>query len=135
MDKIFSRANPEILLHIIHQKGDFSEPRFNLSTEEEYIQARTILFSKDEEVPAHKHLEIDKVGKLTQEVLIIIEGELEASYYDIDNSFIKKIVLKEGDCAVTFRGGHSFKALTNNTKLYEVKNGPYYGKEKDKVGI
>ena len=135
MEKIFSKVNPKILLHVVHKKEDFSEPRFDLSSEEEYIQARSIFFSRNEEVKAHKHLEIDKVGKLTQEVLVIIGGELEANYYDVDNSFIKKIILKDGDCSVTFRGGHSFKALTDNTKLYEIKNGPYYGKEKDKVGI
>jgi len=135
MDRVFSKIDPKILLHVIHRKSDFVEARCELSSEDQYIQALCLIFNKGRNVPAHKHLETNRIVNLTQEVVIIIEGELEANYYDLDNSFIKKVILREGDCAVTFRGGHGFKALTDNTKLYEIKNGPYYGKEKDKVGI
>jgi len=135
MEKIFSRVNPKILLHVIHKKDDFSSSRNELSPEDQYIQANSLVFSKNKEVPAHKHLPRERVGKITQEALIVIEGEIEATYYDTDNNKIKKAILKQGDCTVTFMGGHSFKILVEGTKIYEIKNGPYYGSEKDKMGI
>ena len=135
MEKIFSKIDPKILLHIIHGKKDFLGPMYGLSSEDQYLQALCFMFPKDKEVFAHKHLEIDRVGGITQEAIIVVEGLLEATYYDLDGSQIKKIILKENDCTVTFRGGHSFKSLTENTKFYEIKNGPYQGNEKDKINI
>ncbi|MBL7059074.1 cupin fold metalloprotein, WbuC family [Candidatus Pacearchaeota archaeon] len=135
MEKIFSITNPEVLLHIFFKKEDFVEPRINLSPDEEYLQACSLVFERGRKIPSHKHLEVNKIGKITQEMIIVIEGELEVEYYDLNDQLIKKIILKEGDCSITYRGGHSFKALTENTKLYEIKNGPYQGRDKDKKEI
>ena len=43
--------------------------------------------------------------------------------------------LKKGDMAIVYKAGHSFNVLEDNTVLYEFKNGPYYGKLKDKTMI
>lgn len=135
MEKIFSGVNSEILLHVIHKKEDFSNNRKNLSPEDQYLQASSFIFSKDLEVFPHKHLENNKTAKITQEALIVVSGSIEAVYYDLDNSVLKKVILEEGDCTITFFGGHSFKSLTDNTKVYEIKNGPYYGKDKENLKI
>ena len=135
MEKIFSRVNPEILLHVIHKKEHFSGKRVDFSTDREYIQPAAMVLSKGDEVSAHKHIKGEKIGDMTQEAVIVIEGGLEVKYYDINDNLIKTEILKSGDCSVTYFGGHSFKVLTENTKIYEIKNGPYLGKEKDKVKI
>ena len=135
MEKIFSEVDSKKLLHVVFKKEDFIEPRINLSPDEEYLQACCIVFPQGKEVSAHKHLESNKISKITQETIIVIDGELETSYYDLNDKLIKKIVLKQGDCSITFRGGHSFLSLKENTKFYEIKNGPYFGKEKDKAYI
>jgi len=135
MEKIFSKVNQYLLLHIIHKKKDFTNLRYDFSTEDQPLQVSSLFFQEGKEVSPHKHLECKKIGKITQEAIIVISGLLEATYYDLDDSIIKKIILKEGDCAVTFVGGHSFKALTENTKLYEIKNGPYQDRNKDKTEI
>ena len=41
--------------------------------------------------------------------------------------------MTSGDCIAIFNGGHSLKCLTDDTILYEIKTGPYFGAEKDKV--
>jgi mannose-6-phosphate isomerase-like protein (cupin superfamily) len=66
---------------------------------------------------------------------IILEGRIRAFFYDIDNSLIYETDLIAGDCAVVFKAGHSFEVTLDNTVLYEVKNGPYYGQQKDKIFI
>ena len=121
MESLFSDKEKGVLLHVVFKKEDFSEPRVNLSPDEEYMQTCCLVFPLGREVPPHKHIESEKTTKITQETVIVIGGELEAEYYDLDNRFLKKIILKEGDCSVTFRGGHSFRAIKENTKIYEVK--------------
>jgi hypothetical protein len=54
-----------------------------------------------------------------------------AYIFDLNQKIIKKTILKKGDCLILFRGGHGFKNLNKNSMLYEIKSGPYFGKEKD----
>ncbi len=135
MNKIYSKLEPEKLLHVICRREEINSRREEFASPEEVIQAATIMLKKDEEVPAHTHLENIRTTNVTQEFVCVIEGELRADFYDTDNSLITTAVLKEGDCFVSYGGGHGIKSLKENTKLYEIKNGPYLGKEKDKKGI
>lgn len=61
-----------------------------------------------------------------------MSGSIEATFFDIDKSKLYKTILRKGDISVLFNGGHSFKSLTNNTKIFEIKNGPYLGSHKEK---
>ena len=54
--------------------------------------------------------------------------------YDIDKSLVEKTILNEGDCYMIVNGGHCIKTLSD-AQLFEFKNGPYYGPEKDKTEI
>jgi len=40
--------------------------------------------------------------------------------------------LNKGDLAILFQGGHELKPLHKNTRIFEIKNGPYMGSEKEK---
>ncbi len=133
MEKIYSRIAPGVLLHVIHQKNDFSNIRENMSPDEQFLQASAIPIPRGKTIVPHKHIRNERKTLITQESLIIIEGAIEARYYDLDNSLIQTRILNEGDLTITFLGGHSFRSLSNNTKVYELKNGPYLGKEKDNM--
>ena len=135
MEKIYSLIEPGVLLHAICRKEDISLRREDFASPNEFLQVAALILKKGEEVKAHKHLDNSRTTSITQESIVVIEGAIEANFYDLNNSLIKTIILNEGDCCVTFRGGHFFKALEENTKFYEIKNGPYEGREKDKVGI
>ncbi|MBS3074208.1 WbuC family cupin fold metalloprotein [Candidatus Pacearchaeota archaeon] len=135
MEKIYSKIEPKKLLHTICRKKEITSRREEFAGANEVIQAATIMLKKDEQVPAHRHLENARTTSTTQEFVCVIEGELMAEFYDIDGSFIERAILKEGDCYVSYGGGHGIKSLKDNTKLYEIKNGPYPGKERDKAGI
>ena len=56
-------------------------------------------------------------------------------FYDLNDKIVKKILLNDGDCVIIYSGGHSLSILEDDTILYEFKNGPYYGPEKDKKFI
>ena len=51
------------------------------------------------------------------------------------DTIIETPILEVGDCSMTFRGGHTYEILEDDTVVYEYKTGPYKGIENDKVFI
>ena len=129
MKKIFSTKNSS-LLHYIHFKNDFKN-RINISQESDALQVSSLTINKNKIFKPHYHKKCQKINNSTQECWIVIEGQIEATYYDIDNSIINTCILNPGDCSVTLNGAHVLKPLTNETKLYEIKNGPYLGHDQE----
>jgi hypothetical protein len=80
-------------------------------------------------------LPCNKVATTTQEAWVILDGKVEGTFYDLDDSLLCSLEISDGDCVVIYRGGHSLKILDDDTILYEFKNGPYYGVKKDKTYI
>lgn len=84
-------------------------------------------------VKSHLHNKISKENKENQEFLFIIFGKVEVDFYDKEKLIGKKI-LCSGDALLQMNGGHGFKIL-KPSKLIEVKQGPFYGNEKEKTYI
>ena len=53
--------------------------------------------------------------------------------YDLNDKLIGTEIINQGDCSMTFEGGHTYEILEENTVVYEYKTGPYTGVENDKV--
>jgi cupin fold WbuC family metalloprotein len=135
MRKIYSKVNPEILLHVVNKKEDITPERQDLSPDKEYLQVSCFKLEKGKKFKPHKHLENIRTTDLTQESWIIIQGSVKAILYDIDDTIIEEVILNTGDCSITFRGGHNYESLEEDSIVYEYKMGPYQGVEKDKVSI
>ena len=135
MKRIFSNINQEELLLVINKKEDIDNNRKDLCPDGQFLQISTKVLSCGTKFKPHKHLYLERNTNITQEAWIILSGKIKATFYDLDDSIILEEILTLGDCAVVFSAGHSFEVLEDNTILYEVKNGPYYGIEKDKIFI
>jgi hypothetical protein len=83
---------------------------------------------------AHKHLMTHRQIKGTAESWVVIKGNIEVYYYDLDDTLICTKLLGPGGCTITLFGGHNYKAITK-ASVYEFKNGPYMGVVADKVFI
>ena len=132
---IYSKVNEDIPLLSINRRKEISEDRSDMCSETELLQISTKLLKKGTTFKPHKHNELERTSKTTHEAWIILEGSIRAKFWDIDDELIFETILNSGDCAVVFRAGHGFEVLEDNTILYEVKNGPYYGQLKDKTFI
>ena len=132
---IFSRVDSSILLHIITKATDITNERHNLTPENKFLQIGAMRLNNSKTFKPHKHLKNLRNTDETHEAWIIIKGKIKAILYDIDDTIIHTEILSSGDCTVTFRGGHTYECLEDDTLAYEFKNGPYYGMEKDKVCI
>ena len=136
MKKIYSKRDPEKLLHIINYFEEIDR-RTNISPENQYIQLATMKLEKGKTFLPHKHIWKDLASNRTiaQESWVVIQGSVCVHLYDIDDKYICDEIINRGDCSITFEGGHTYTALTEDTIVYEYKTGPYIGQENDKILI
>lgn len=138
MDKIYSKKSPNVLLHIVwrYKEGNVGKMNFIIPEEECLQGAAGVHLPEGYEFGGpHKHRPQERNTKKTQESFVVINGNVEVEMYDIDNMPLFKTILNPGDCYVYLGGGHAFKVLTPNSFFYEFKNGPYFGRDKDKEFI
>ena len=137
---IYSKVRPSMLLHGIFSKTDWDDlrsSRIDLSNPNEFLQIATIEIPKDKEFLAHRHIfhKIEHTEMIAQESWVVVEGKVEVSYFDLDDTLLSKEILSAGELSYTFFGGHSYKGVSEHSKVFEFKSGPYLGQEKDKVFI
>ncbi len=138
MKQIYSKIEPDRLLHIIHTVDEFytieEGNRRDVVGEKEFIQLSAMNMKKNHTFKPHQH--IYKQGEkevIAQESWVVIKGSVECHLYDTDGKLLDKPVLNVGDCSVTLGGGHTYLILEDDTLVYEYKTGPYKGIENDKV--
>jgi hypothetical protein len=104
-----------------------------LSNDEDNIQVGLFHYDKEKHLKKHRHIIYERIGTRTCETMYVVEGSLTLHIFDDDKKeiFIKN--LYRGDIYVSLWGGHSFDILEDGTRIFEAKNGPYYGVEKDKI--
>lgn len=136
MEKIYSKIEPEKLLHIIHRLDDIKAVRTDLSDPKESLQIATLNLNKGKTFYPHKH--VYKKGPeniIAQESWIVLRGRIKCILYDIDDTIIAEPILETGDSSITFYGGHNYECLEDDSRVVECKSGPYSGVELDKVKI
>ena len=136
MEKIYSKIEPERLLHIVNRLTDI-DSRVNIVPSEHFIQCAAMKLENQKTFPPHKHIEKERTYKnqIAQESWVVIKGKVKCILYDLDNSVIAEPILLPGDASFTLYGGHTYEILEENTIVYEYKTGPYEGQELDKTFI
>jgi hypothetical protein len=134
-EKIYSRQEKGLLLHIVNRLDEITE-RTDIAPEKEFLQLATLKLPKGKTFRPHKHMWKDGENKIiAQESWVVIKGKVKFIMYDIDDTIIGEKILNQGDCSMTFHGGHNYKVLENDTIIYEYKTGPYKGQKLDKEFI
>ena len=105
------------------------------SDDEDYIQVGTWGYDKPKELLAHTHNEVIRTISHTQEVIFIKSGSLVAYIYDSENNLVEEVEVCTDDILIMLAGGHGYKILQDDTKVLEIKNGPYVGAELDRVRL
>ena len=135
MTNVYSKIDPKILTHKIIRREDLKtqSERVDQSDISELLQISTINTKCKRKYNPHYHLPTKKITIGTQEAWIIIGGCVKIQCYDIDNKTILcEHILKYGDIAITFNGGHSYKIESEHALIVEAKTGPFLGTEYDK---
>ena len=133
MLKIYSKLEPEVLLLSLIRRHEVQSQRKDIAPDQEFLQVGAKKINAGDYFRPHRHLPCHKVATTTQEAWVILNGQVQGIFYDLDETRIFETTLNDGDCIAIFHGGHALRCLTDNTILYEFKTGPYYGPEKDKT--
>ena len=135
MQLIYSKSEPDKLLHIIIRKEDVTEQRMNIIDDKEFLQLAAMNLPLGKTFLPHKHIFCERTTTIVQESWVVIQGKVKAILYDINDEILTEEILNPGDCSVTLYGGHNYEILENDTLVYEYKTGPYKGLKFDKVII
>ena len=119
-----------------HIKPDDIKPGLNFFSEDnEFIQVGAWNYDSSKELLSHIHNEVDRIVSRTCETLYVVSGSLEAYIYDLSENMIDRFVVKAGEILVLLECGHGYKILEDDTKVLEIKNGPYLGADVDRRRI
>ena len=136
MEKLYSKQEPEKLLHIIVRKEDIKPGREDIVSEENFIQCSILNMDKGKTFKPHKHIWKERTRNvIAQESWIVIKGSVKCIFYDLDDNIIAEPILYAGDASFTLEGGHNYLILEDDTLVYEYKTGPYEGQQLDKTFI
>lgn len=111
----------------------FEKEGANFISEQAFpLQLGVGIYRQGVNIKPHIHLKKKSIISEIHEVVHIEKGRAIVDLYDTVGKYIKSIETPMGTTILFVAGGHGFRML-EDTKLVEVKQGPYSGKEKDKV--
>lgn len=120
-----------IILGIIVRTDDWKDGLDFFTDNKDFIQIGTWKY-RNKSLKAHEHIENKREVLKTQEVVIVMEGEVYVDFY-FENEIVRKEKMIKGDFGIFLNGGHGFQIPDINTRVIEVKNGPFFSVEKDKI--
>ncbi len=135
MKKIYSKIQPNKLLHIVTSVDEIKSGRIDVVPEEEYLQLAILKMNKGKTFLPHKHIIKEKITDIAQESWLVYEGKVKCTFYDLDDSILDEPIIEKGGISITLRGGHNYLIMSDNTTVLEYKTGPYLGQEFDKQFI
>jgi cupin fold WbuC family metalloprotein len=134
MENIYSKVDPNKLLHVIVRKEDLVKGRIEVVPTNNFIQCAILNMDEGKTFKPHKHIWKERTRNvIAQESWVVIEGSVRCVFYDIDDQIITEPILYSGDASFTLEGGHTYFILEDNTLVYEYKTGPYEGQKLDKT--
>lgn len=102
------------------------------SSDDMSLQLGILKHKQGANVKPHIHKPTKKIINNVQEVLHVEYGVVECNFYNDEGGKVKSTILNEGDTILLINGGHGFNIL-ENSKIFEIKQGPYTGVEDDKT--
>lgn len=119
------------ILAVILRRG-FSKKGANFFTSPaDCLQFGVLEYEKGKDILPHEHIRVKREIDLVYEALFIQEGKVEVNFYNRDKQKVDSRILNAGDIILLKNFGHGFKLL-EDSKIIEIKQGPYLGKESDK---
>jgi len=125
--------NGKIIAIVIRKT--FQKDGVNFLSKKDFpLQLGVNSYKKGESIRPHFHLNKELTINKIQEVVHFESGKAVVTLYGADGNKFRSLELFAGDTIFLVEGGHGFTML-EDTKIMEVKQGPYFGKDKDKVMI
>jgi len=128
--KVIKKDNKRIAIKI-----DFESVNDGLtffSDDNDYLQVGAWKYERGKKLLAHNHNCVDRKVDRTQEFIFVLHGSLKAYLYDDKDELIEEVVLNSKEGLILLSGGHGYEISSDDTVVFEVKNGPYVGAQRDR---
>ena len=111
----------------------FNKPGIHFFTTNDLSQQLAyIRYPSGKFIQPHVHKPVHREIAHTQEVLLLKKGKLRVDFYNDQHEYLESHILEAGDVILLVTGGHGFEVL-EEVEMIEVKQGPYVGKQEDKI--
>lgn len=131
--KIVEKDGVILAKHITPE--DWNDGLSFFSNDSEFIQVGAWKYDAGKELLAHIHNEVERKITRTCETLYIVSGAIHAKIYTLQEELVDEFAVNAGDVLILLDSGHGYDILKDNTKVLEIKNGPYLGAEVDRRRI
>ena len=98
-----------------------------------FIQVGTWWYNSGKTLQRHIHKKYERIAERTMETIYVVSGSMRVDLYSEERELIDDFVVQAGDFCVLMNGGHGYHILQDDTKILEVKNGPFFSVEDDKI--
>jgi len=120
-----------ILAVIVRQEYEAEGLNF-FTAPENPLQLGVLKHKQGTVIRPHIHQNSVRTIESIQEVVHVAYGKVEVDFYSREGKNVQSSILNVGDTVLLMSGGHGFRMI-ENSKLWEIKQGPYYGVEADKI--
>ena len=120
----------EVVARLIRQ-DDIKEGLSFFSKDFESLQVGAWEHSKDTLLPRHIHKIVPRTFQRTNETLVVMFGEVDATIYSLDGDALDSFTVHKGEILILLNCGHGYY-VHDGTQVIEIKNGPYPGAEQDR---
>lgn len=124
-------AGGDVLARLI-EDADIKDGLSFFSRDDEFVQVGAWNYNKGVELKRHIHNKAERSVTRTQEVLVVQNGSIKAEIFSLDKRLIETVTVNAGEILVLLNSGHGYTILQDDTRVIEIKNGPYLGPEVDR---
>lgn len=115
----------EVLLAIIDSMKGFKDGLNFYGSKNDCIQVGAFRYNEGKVLRAHRHIDRPRTARKTQEILICLQGVCSVNIFNMRDNFVTGTFLTPGWFVILYEGGVKYRILEDDTRLIEIKNGPY----------
>jgi oxalate decarboxylase/phosphoglucose isomerase-like protein (cupin superfamily) len=82
----------------------------------------------------HVHKEAKRTIDATAEFVYVLEGKMDVTFLGRTGTKVETVEIMAGMCFLQVAGGHAISSAAG-TRYFELKQGPYFGRDFDKYDV
>ena len=123
-----------VVYSTIFDLGSIEEGLDFITDDKSFIQVGTWSYKAGKVLDAHYHNEFERKSLRTQEVVLVLEGLITCNLFTEKGEFISSHKIEKNQLIIQYQGIHEYQ-IDKDSKILEIKNGPYFGPEKDRTRV
>lgn len=99
---------------------------------EERLQFSTLRYKKGKILQDHIHKHRSRIVEQTQESWVVLKGKAKVRIFAETKILLREQIITAGQFFISYRGGHGYEILEDETIVIENKLGDFVGVKADK---